>query len=392
MAFGLTLLLTDNLVRNMNRTRFIGLSLGVVALLAPTLAFADNPRILVRTQTESGDSKAPSATIRVEAHDPSLGSSPGSQDTLYFTADFDGEERTVVAHEGSYDITVDNEDDDYSYTYSSDCDGDLDDNETHYCTITAHEDDNDDDDDRDSTLTVYVNVNNYGGTNASPDDFRIRISGNDPSRTSFDGSGNGTRVHLDSGYFSVSASDNPVGWQAQYSGNCSGNIGRNQSLSCTVTFASAGFQPYPGYPYYPGQQVPGAPLQGLTCAPAFQQTTVGSTMTFTASGGTGVYSWGTTNQGLVDGPIFVWRASSAGQHPVVVTSGGRSAVCNVQVIGAGPAGYQYPKLPKTGYDPNTGVQYALAVALLAAFGAGVYFAVLRHRNFYGRDAHTPHRR
>jgi hypothetical protein len=119
------------------------------------------------------------------------------------------------------------------------------------------------------------------------------------------------------------------------------------------------------------------------CGPAYQQVALGATVTFTATGGNGSYSWGTQNQGYLDGPVFTWQATTPGPQSIFVTSGGKQAACQVNVVGGAyyPSAYNYgggyppqqyaykpPHLPNTGFAPHTTWQYALAALLLASFG------------------------
>src|SRR3989344_5281374 len=203
--------------------------------------------------------------------------------------------------------------------------------------------------DRDSELMVYVYVNNanyYCGNDSydcddydSPSDFRIKVTGEDSSPSSFYGSKSGTRVWLDSGYYSVEPV-NVSGWNQQLSGDCSGTINDDQSRSCTVTFSPTHFNNhYCGqYGYqncYPYPDNPPVWRGTLTCTPAHQQVTLGSSATFTATGGNGFYSWGTSNQAFVGGAVFTWQATTPGPQSVVVSSGGQTAPCSVNVIGTG---------------------------------------------------------
>lgn len=71
----------------------------------------------------------------------------------------------------------------------------------------------------------------------------------------------------------------------------------------------------------------------LTCSPVNQTVSVNQTANFTASGGTGNFSWSapTGNPAAGSGGNFSTSYSNSGSKIVTVTSGAHSAQCNVQV-------------------------------------------------------------
>ncbi|HEY4501636.1 MAG TPA: PKD domain-containing protein [Candidatus Paceibacterota bacterium] len=87
------------------------------------------------------------------------------------------------------------------------------------------------------------------------------------------------------------------------------------------------------------------------------KTTVGSNqpVTFTATGGTGNYTWSGNNINIINknGKQFVVTYPNAGVYPITVTSGGDSATCTMTVVASGgvPAPFT-PGLPNTGGGYN----------------------------------------
>jgi hypothetical protein len=91
----------------------------------------------------------------------------------------------------------------------------------------------------------------------------------------------------------------------------------------------------------------------VSCSPTVQNVNVGQQLNLTASGGNGVYTWAAP--GIVDtsqtgsSGYFV-NYGSAGTRIVVVTSGGSSATCTVNVLGTSVPvpPVIIPGLPNTG--------------------------------------------
>ena len=83
-------------------------------------------------------------------------------------------------------------------------------------------------------LIVIENIINAGGGNKNASDFTINIHGNNPSPSSFPGSTSGTTVKLDIGMYSVTQSGSS-GYNATYSGDCSGAVMSAETKRCTIT-------------------------------------------------------------------------------------------------------------------------------------------------------------
>src|SRR5207248_1924129 len=86
-----------------------------------------------------------------------------------------------------------------------------------------------------ATLVVIKHViNDNGGTNVAGD-FKMNVTGGNPSITSASGSEAGTSITLDPGAsYSVSESG-PTGYAATYSDGCSGSIAAGATATCIVT-------------------------------------------------------------------------------------------------------------------------------------------------------------
>ncbi len=84
-------------------------------------------------------------------------------------------------------------------------------------------------------LTVTTVVE---GGNASASDFTVAVAGMNASQQTFAGNANGTSVTLGPGAYSVSETG-PADYSQDLSSGCSGTIGSNQSVSCTITEAYA---------------------------------------------------------------------------------------------------------------------------------------------------------
>lgn len=160
------------------------------------------------------------------------------------------------------------------------------------------------------------------------------------------------------GYYSVSLS--PItNYAYSYSSGCSGTLVEAQERTCTITATELGAAAYPlSNQYYQSGGMP------LSCAPAYQQAGLGASVTLTATGGTGSYSWASASQSYPGvGAALTVQLTRPGPHTFVVASGGRTAACSVQAVAAAYPG-QYPHLPSTGFAPLSGLQLVLAAALL----------------------------
>ena len=81
-------------------------------------------------------------------------------------------------------------------------------------------------------LTVIKDVE--GGT-ASPSDFTIGVTGNNPSPSQFPGSSSGTTVTLGQGSYQVTETGIVANYDPTYSSDCSGTISAGQTKTCTIT-------------------------------------------------------------------------------------------------------------------------------------------------------------
>jgi hypothetical protein len=267
---------------------------------------------------------------------------------------------------------------------------------------------------QDPTLLVYVQVPNQSyGTNLSPSNFTVSISGNSPSPASFTGSLSGTQVVFgagSTGYSATVVNNAGYGFTPSYSTGCSGTLAASQSATCVITVsASNNYYSYP-QPYVCTQQYPYSCLspQPLTCSPSYQTVSAGQTATFVATGGTGgSYNWTTPSQTyLGTGSILNTSLPSAGTQNVTVTNGSQTANCTVNVVaGIYPSNayntpiygsnavyptvttaygesnvvvsYVTPNLPNTGFAPqDETTALAFAVILLLAV-AGISYPYVR---------------
>ncbi len=371
--------------------------MGAVLLIVPAIASAQSsnyPSLLISIQTANGSAISPSqGTVTVNGPGASLSGTPSGSNTLTYATGFNNDVRTATFLPGSYNVSISSVPN-YSYTYSSGCNGSLGYGTSANCSIVAYYNGNGSGGGN-GTLTVYVQVNNgsnglcsngtyncynsytncygnynysdyntynnCGNYNYSPSSFTISVSGNGASPASFQGSSSGTAVALQSGYYSINP-NYQSGWTYTTSGNCSGTMNGGQSYSCTVIYNPTGTYLSAG-----GQ---------LACSPAYQTVALGSAVTFTASGGNGIYAWTGNNQNYTNtGATFILQAAAPGPQTVEVSSNGQSAACTANVLGSGlvsssgngqPPGSYYigPQLPNTGYEPHTPLQFALAALIL----------------------------
>lgn len=126
----------------------------------------------------------------------------------------------------------------------------------------------------------------------------------------------------------------------------------------------------------------------LTCSPARQSVQVGQSVTLTADGGTGTYTWASADEVVrnTSNDSFTTRHNVAETTTVVVTSGGESALCVIDVLSA--AGTQNPivQYPQTGTYPglpNTGAETSVTALMLTALVAVLLFGGLA---FFGKKA------
>ena len=180
-----------------------------------------------------GDARpASDFTINVEGNNPSKTRIAGS------TGGVD-----VILGEGHYSV-IEQPMNGYTTTYSEGCEGDITTNsQRESCIITNVA--------GKATLIVRKVVieencpSIFGCPDASPDDFRMFVSGQNPTPREFPGSGAGTTVTLDPGSHFVSEQVPPGSWSPSFSQDCSGTIFAGQTKFCTVT--NRGHTPAPPF-------------------------------------------------------------------------------------------------------------------------------------------------
>src|SRR5438034_225684 len=84
-------------------------------------------------------------------------------------------------------------------------------------------------------LTVIAHVVNDNGGSAVAGDFNLVLDGVNAVPSSFAGSEQGTGVDLDAGDYKVAVEDGPSGYDAGFSSDCAGAIGRDEQKRCVVT-------------------------------------------------------------------------------------------------------------------------------------------------------------
>ncbi len=85
----------------------------------------------------------------------------------------------------------------------------------------------------------------------------------------------------------------------------------------------------------------------LACSPSVQTANAGQSVTFSASGGNGFYTWSGQNLVVINptGTSFNVSYPSGGTRMITVTSGSESASCTINVVGNV---VNIPGLPNTG--------------------------------------------
>lgn len=352
------------------------LAFGAAALgsLMPTPAGAQaytgpTSQIVITAQTGVGISALPNSTITVTASGPSLTATPSPIGSLSYTTNFSNDTKVVTVIPGPYSVSAAPAGG-YAASYSSGCGGLASAGQTQTCTIIASTQT-----DISARLTVAVNVLNSRGGTLTPGNVQITVSGNNPSPSTFTGSIGGVTLALGPGSYAV----NPpslVGYTSSLSGACSGTIATGEARSCNVTYSDSNFGPYGGY------------TGPLTCTPAAQNASLGQTATFQAYGGLGTYTWKTADRTFINiGPALTTSLQTAGPQTVVVTSGGQTAICTVNVSGiyayGSPTYYSGgyvlsaqtgPGFPNTGFEPIdwAGLTLAIFAVIVAAFSLRAY--------------------
>ncbi len=113
--------------------------------------------------------------------------------------------------------------------------------DTKTCTLTNT--------DKPRLIVIKRVVNDNGGT-ATASQFTMKVTGGNPSPSSFPGSTSGTTVRLDPGTYGVTETQPSfewIGYRATFSADCSGQIQEGQSKTCTVTNDDFRLRKTPGY-------------------------------------------------------------------------------------------------------------------------------------------------
>ncbi len=234
-------------------------------------------------------------------------------------------------------------------------------------------------------LSVYVMTMNSQGSTLVPSSFNVIVSGSNAQPNSFAGSINGTQVTLTPGTYTVAVT-NPQGTSVSYSTGCNNTINAGQTQLCVITvspqYNSYPTQPYP-YPY--GNTTP-----PLRCEASQTTAGLGQSVSFRATGGAGgTYNWSTAYQSYPNvGPALTISFQASGSQVVTVVNASQTAQCTVTInntfyptIGFSNPGYTtpgytpgytypntYPRLPSTGFAPNSAMGIAFASVLLIAMG------------------------
>lgn len=328
----------------------------VLALPAVTSAQTSTAQLIVVTRTATGTAPGNSGTVIVTGTGPSLTSTPTSSSSLTYSSSFAQDTRVVTMVPGSYSVAATHSGS--SISYSSNCSGFMAAGEVRTCTVTANVGGGS------ARVNVSVNVINDNGGTRQPNDFVVTVSGTNASVSSFQGTAGSVQVTLGAGSYAIDAASTGS-YSISRTSECSGTIMDGETRNCAITLNDQGS-------YY------NAPTYGrLTCSPSRQSAVLGNTVTFTAQGGSGPYSWVTADRSFINvGPTLNVILGSVGTQTVYVTSGFETASCTVDVYGAAGtivppgkvlgAGTVIPGLPNTGFAPNAlGTLLALLAALVA---------------------------
>ena len=382
------------------------LALGAAFLggLIPDLAGAETwngptSQIVITTQPGVGLSALPNSLVTVRASGPTLGTTPTSIGTLTFSSDFSNDAHVITVIPGPYTVTA-TPSSSYAASYSSGCSGEALAGHTSSCTIIAEPWS---DTTNTARLTVSVKVINTYNGGLIAGNIHMNVSGNHPSPATFAGSISGTTVRLGTGSYAVNPPQISE-YTYSLSGNCSGSVNTGDSRYCLVTYDNSSYNPY------------GYAGSGLICTPSVQSAALGQTVSFSAYGGTGGYTWQTADRTYLNiGPVLTTSLQASGVQTVVVTSGSQSATCTVNVSGVYVApsttSYYYPQTVQNAYAyqqqtvsyqggyllsttyapgfPNTGFEpmdwAGLLVALLCVVASGVFlFAYAKQFSLFVR--------
>lgn len=217
-----------------------------------------------------------------------------------------------------------------------------------------------------SQVIVYTNVINDNVGGAQPASAAIAVTGTNVSDPQFQGSLTGTVVELDAGNYSVTPSA-LGGYTSTLSQGCSGLIPPQATRVCVITYDDVGVA-----------QPPADVDDGtLTCSPARQSVRVNEIISFTATGGTGTYTWSTAQGSFQNrGAAFSITESTPGTKTIIVTSGGEQAVCVVDVLSAS-ASTSTPGFPNTGGVGVNPIWYVFGALFLSFL---LFAGYMRFRN------------
>lgn len=110
-----------------------------------------------------------------------------------------------------------------------------------------------------------------------------------------------------------------------------------------------------------------AQVPTLTCSPSNSSVLPAQQITFTATGGTGTYTWSAPNMTPQSGPQLTVYYPIPGTSTVTVTSGTQTAVCTVTILGATtPTPTPTPGLPPSGAGGVFGAMIASLSMIVTA--------------------------
>lgn len=227
------------------------------------------------------------------------------------------------------------------------------------------------------TVQIYLILSDQGAMHHQLSDFTIVVNGQNPSQTGFSGSQVGQVVSLGSGPFSVTAVG-PVGVTPSYSAGCAGTMQQYEAATCIISDSASTYSSVTPTAYncsqYGGGYNCNLSYLSLACSPANQTIGVGDTASFSATGGSGVYSWATPDRNYIGiGSKLNTQLSTVGNQIITVSSNGQTATCKVNVTATAPGGTTVsstyvPKLPNTGFAPTNPISIVLTLVMLIGFG------------------------
>lgn len=100
-------------------------------------------------------------------------------------------------------------------------------------------------------VRVYLQVNTFGyGVASQPSDFTVVVSPRNAAPMSFQGSAQGTVVHV-AGSYTIAASQ-VGGYSSNYSLGCNGTVSNGEEVTCIITQNANAPYGATSYPYYLG--------------------------------------------------------------------------------------------------------------------------------------------